>query len=226
MTPLETCRQVPVLGMIVPNMGIKKANRDRGQAASLGDALFGGTRLRVLGLLFGRPGRSYYTQELIRLAAGGSGAVQRELERLERSGLVTTHWIGNQKHFQANPDAPIYAELCAIAQKTFGLAGPLSDALGSLSPRVRAAFIYGSVAKRQDSAASDIDLMVIADKLSYADLLLALEPVSARLGRQVNPTIMSRREFAQRIRDRSSFVTRMLAQPKMWLVGTEDDLRV
>ena len=214
------------MGTIVPNMGTKRARHGPAPTASLGNALFGGTRQRVLGLLFGRPKRSFYAKELIRLADGGSGAVQRELERLLQSGLVTVRPIGNQKHFQANPDSPIFAELCSIAKKTFGLADPLRNALAPLAPRILAAFIYGSVAKHQDTAASDIDLMIIADQVSYADLLTAVELATADLGRQVTTTILTRKELAQRIKDRSSFVTRMLAQPKIWLIGTEDDIRV
>ena len=207
-------------------MGMTQNRRDARPAVGLGDALFAGTRQRVLGLLFGRPGRSYYANELIRLAAGGSGAVQRELERLAQSGLVTVRPIGNQKHFQANPESPIFAELCSVAQKTFGLADPLRAALAPLAKRIDAAFVYGSVAKRQDTASSDIDLLIVADKLSYADLLVALEPVASAIGRQLNPMILSRRELAQRVKVRSSFITRLLAQPKIWLIGAEDDIRV
>jgi predicted nucleotidyltransferase len=207
-------------------MGTKRFRRGTMPTASLGNTLFGGTRQRVLGLLFGRPERSFYAKEVIRLTDRGSGAVQRELKRLAQSGLVTVHPIGNQKHFQANPDSPIFAELYSVARKTFGLADPLRNALAPLAPRIRAAFIYGSVAKRQDTAASDIDLMIIADRISYAELLIAIEPVTADLGRQVTTTILTQKELAQRIKDRSSFVTRMLSQPKIWLIGTEDDIRV
>jgi len=98
--------------------------------------------------------------------------------------------------------------------------------LAPLAPRIQAAFVYGSVAKRQDTATSDIDLMIIADKLSYADILAALEPVTSLIGRPINPTILTKKELVQRARDRSSFVTRMLAQPKIWLIGAEGDIRV
>lgn len=190
------------------------------------DALFSNTQQRVLGLLFGQPQRSYYATEIIGLAAVGSGAVQRELERLSRSGLVTVRAVGNQKHYQANPDSPLYAELCGIAQKTTGLAEPLREALRPLESHVRAAFVYGSIAKQQDSARSDIDLMVISDELSYGDMFSALEVARKRLGRTVNPTIYSTKEFGKRSKDDSGFVSRVLAQPKIWLVGGEDDLRV
>lgn len=193
---------------------------------SLADALFSGTQQRVLGLVFGQPERSFYATELIGLTGAGSGAVQRELARLAQSGLVTVRPVGNQKHYQANPDAPIYAELCGIAQKTVGLAEPLREAMAPLAKKITAAFVYGSVAKRQDTAASDIDLMLISDKLSYADVFAVLEEVGTRLGRPVNPTLMTRKDLAKRIADDNSFVTRVLAQPKLWLIGGELDLTV
>ncbi len=186
--------------------------------------MFTGTKQRVLGLLFGQPERSFYATELIGLAGIGSGAVQRELARLVQSGLVTVRSVGNQRHYQANPEAPLFAELCGIILKTVGLAEPLRAALEPLSGQIQAAFVYGSVAKRQDTAASDIDLMVISDSLSYGDTFTALEAVGARLGRPVNPTILSRRALARRVAEDSTFVTRVLSQPKIWLIGGADGL--
>ncbi len=210
----------------MPEMGTKKIAPTSATATSLADALFTGTQQRVLGLLFGQPDRSFYANEVIALANAGSGAVQRELARLAQSGLVTTRPVGNQKHYQANPDSPIYAELCGIARKTVGLAEPLRAALLPLVPRIRAAFVFGSVAKRTDTGSSDIDLMVVSDDLSYADLSPVLEPLAAQLGRVVNPTILSSNELARRVEQRESFITRVLAQPKVWLVGGQDALGV
>lgn len=205
-------------------MGIK--TKTPSTITSLADALFSGTQQRVLGLIFGQPERSFYATELIGLTGAGSGAVQRELARLAQSGLVTVRPLGNQKHYQANPDSPIYAELCGIAQKTVGLAEPLREALVPLAKQIAAAFVYGSVAKRQDTAASDIDLMVISDALPYADLFDALASVEVRLGRPVNPTLMTRNDLAKRIEDDNAFVARVLAQPKIWLIGSDDVLAV
>ena len=207
----------------MPIMGIsKKAAPRKPRAASLADALFSGTQQRVLAWLFGQPERSFYATELIGLAGAGSGAVQRELARLAQSGLVTARAVGNQKHYQANPEAPIYAELCGIVQKTVGLAEPLREALAPLAARIRAAFVYGSIAKREDTASSDIDLMLVSDDLAYPDLYAALESLSTRLGRTVNPTIYTPQELAKRVKRKEAFATRVLAQPKLWLIGGED----
>jgi predicted nucleotidyltransferase len=205
-------------------MGRRKTTARRRRESSLADALFSTTQQRVLGFLFGQPERSFYATELIGLAAAGSGAVQRELARLEQSGLVTVRRLGTQKHYQANPESPLFNELVGIARKTVGLAEPLREALAPLASRVIAAFVYGSVAKRRDTAASDIDLMVVSDSLTYADVFGALEPLAARLGRTINPTVYSRRELARRRKEDNAFVTRVLAQDKVWIVGAEDDL--
>ncbi len=137
---------------------------------------------------------------------------------------MTVTRVGTQKHYQANPKSPIFAELCSIAQKTVGMAEPLREALKPLAKRISAAFVFGSVAKKQDTAASDIDLMVISSKVTYSDLFAALEEASARLGRKVNPTVYSPQELAKRVKQDNAFVTRVLAQPKIWLFGGEADL--
>lgn len=148
---------MPILGIKMPKMGTITTPTALPQTGtSLAQALFSGTQQRVLGLLFGQPDRSFYATELIALAGAGSGAVQRELARLAQSGLVTVRPVGNQKHYQANPDSPIYAELCGIARKTVGLAEPLRAALAPMAARIKAAFVFGSVAKQQDTASSDI----------------------------------------------------------------------
>jgi len=212
------------MGIIIPNMGTLHKLPKQIQALSMADALFSNTQQRVLAHIYGQPKRSFYLSELIRLSAGGSGAIQRELARLEQSGLVTVTRIGAQKHYQANPDAPIYGELCGIVQKTVGLAEPLREALKPLSQQINMAFIYGSVAKRTDTAASDIDLMLVSDKLNYADVFSALESASSTVGRSINPTVYSRKEFKSRINRGNAFIKRVLAQPKLWIIGQDIDI--
>jgi predicted nucleotidyltransferase len=209
----------------MPKMGMSSRPPKRvPRKVGLVDALFSTTQQRVLGLLFGQPDRSFYATELIGLAGGGSGAVQRELARLEQSGLVNVRRIGTQKHYQANPDSPLFDELCSIARKTVGLTEPLRNAIAPLASKITAAFVFGSVAKKQDTSTSDIDLMVISDTVTYPDLYTALEPLNERLRRTVNPQVYTQREFAKRVKDQNSFITRLLTQPKLWIYGSEHDL--
>lgn len=191
---------------------------------NLSDALFTTTQQRVLALLFGQPDRSFFANEVIGLTGSGSGAVQRELKRLTDSGLVTSKRIGNQRHFQANRAAPIFNELSAIVQKTFGVAEPIRKALMPYEQAIRCAFIFGSVAKRVDTAGSDIDLFVVSDSLTSADLINQLLGTEVQLFRKINTTIYSTKELAKGVREKNAFLSRVLEQPKLWVIGNESDL--
>lgn len=206
-------------------MGMKRGQRTSGvEPGGLADALFSKTKQRVLGLLFGHPDRSFYVSEIISRARGGTGTVLRELARLEKSGLVSVKQVGNQRHYQANPGSPLFGELCSIVDKTVGVAGPLAAALRPLAPRIAAAFVYGSVARRSDTGRSDIDLMILSDQLTYGDVYPVLEAVGSTLGRPVNPTVYTTSEFGKRRADRNAFLTKVLGLPRLWIVGSEDEL--
>ena len=192
--------------------------------SGLGDALFAGVQQRVLGTLFANPERSFYGNELLRLTASGKGALQRELDRLVKAGLVTVRSIGNQKHYQANPEAPIFEELRGIAVKTFGVGDVVREALRPLARKISAAFIYGSVAKRADTTRSDIDLLVVSETLGYQDLIRALQSAERQIGRTISPTLYSAAELAKKRSGKGSFVTRILEQPKIFLIGSDRDL--
>src|SRR3954453_15763855 len=157
--------RVPNLGAIVPVMGTQRRRR-----TSIADALFSKTQQRVLALLFAHPDRSFFLREIIAQSGSGSGAAQRELARLVESGLVLHTRIGNQTHYRANRDAPIFSELRAIMLKTVGLAEPLRDALAPIADQIDLAFIYGSVVSGEDRADSDIDLLVVADDLTLEEV--------------------------------------------------------
>lgn len=212
---------VPILGSKIPKMGTEnpKPNIRAPMSSGVADALFTKVQQRVLAVLFGNHARSFYANELIALACSGSGAVQRELAQLEAAKLVTVSRVGNQKHYQANASAPIFEELRGLVLKTSGLVDVLRAALAPLAAQIDQAFVYGSVAKGEDTAKSDIDLMVISEKVAYADLFAALEPATNRLKRTLNPTMYSRMEFDERIRRRNAFIKRVLAQPKLWVIG-------
>jgi len=180
---------------------------------------------RVLALIFGQPERSFYASEIIRNVQSGTGAVERELSRLRRSGLVSVERIGNQKHYRANHQSPIFAELQSLVIKTVALTEPLRRSLESCADKIKAAFVYGSVAKGMDTARSDIDLMVIGDGLNYSELYAALQNVESALGRKVSPTFLSPKDWRRKASEKGSFISKVNALPKLFVFGSEQDLQ-
>jgi predicted nucleotidyltransferase len=191
---------------------------------NVSDALFSKVQQCLLGVLFAHPEKSFYSNELIELAHSGRGAVQRELSRLVGSGLVNLKKVGNQNHYQANAASPVFNELRALILKTCGLSDIVKNVLAPIASNMEIAFIYGSVAKRQDRSESDIDLMVVSEIVDYAALFTVLENATVALGRPINPTVYSHKEFMRRIEQKNAFLIRVLAQPKIWLIGDESVL--
>jgi len=191
---------------------------------SIGDALFTKTQQKVLGLLFGKPDKSFYTNEIMRWVSMGRGTVSRELERLVGAGLLTVNREGNQNHYQANANSPIYNELTSIVRKTFGVADEIREALGPLDEHIDLAFIYGSIAKGSDTKSSDIDLMIVAKKLSYGDVMEVLLPLEESLQRTISTTLYVKKDFIAKLNAGNSFVTRVMEQPKIVIKGDEDGI--
>jgi predicted nucleotidyltransferase len=195
------------------------------EQVSLSNALFSKVQQRVLGLIFGQPDRSFYTSEIVRSVHSGTGAVERELSRLQSSGLVSVERIGNQKHYRANPQSPIFEELQSLIVKTVALTEPLKNALRPHAAKINAAFVFGSVAKGTDTAQSDIDLMVIGDDLDYSDLYTAAQTAETLLSRKIKPIFLSPADWKRKASEKSSFVSKVKSLPKMFLLGSEEDLR-
>ncbi len=192
------------------------------RSSSLADALFTSTQQKVLGALFGQPDRSFFVTQIMELAKSGRGAVQRELERLHKGGLVTVHKVATQKHFQANAASPLFDELCGIIQKTVGLAGPIREALEALPETPRLALIYGSVAKRTDTSSSDIDLLVVSDSAELEQVYAAMMPVERVLARPINLTLYTEVDFQERLDNENPFISRVLSSPTINLIGSVD----
>ena len=196
----------------------------RTEPVSLSNALFSKVQQRVLGLVFAHPERSFYTQEIIRSVDSGVGAVERELSRLHRSGLVSVERIGKQKHYRANRNAPIFEELHGLVLKTVALSEVLKAALAPHADMIVAAFVFGSVAKGTDTAESDIDLMVIGDDLDLSTLYSAFEDAGSRLLRKVSPMFMTPEDWGRKAAQRGSFVQQLNTSPRIFLSGSESDL--
>ena len=212
--------RLPNLGNILPKMG-----RQASKATGLASALFSQVQLRVLSLLIGQPDRHFHASELIRLAGSGSGAVQRELEKLANARILNVTVSGNRKLYQANRQSPIFGELHGLIVKTAGLVEPIRRALKSRLSNIDVAFVYGSIAKGEDSAKSDIDLMIIGQKPTYSEIYTALQKAEKILLRPVNPTLMTPVEWKQKVADQNSFVRKVLQQPKLFVFGTENELK-
>ena len=202
--------------MIGPNMSTS-------QPRSIGDALFGRTRQRVLSLLFGRPDSRFFVNEILRDAKTGRGSVQRELENLVAAGLIEARVEGRQRYFQASRESPVFAEIEALVRKTFGVTQVLQTALVPLAARIEFAAVYGSIARGTANARSDIDVLVIGE-VDYLALAGALVEPEQALGRSINPTVFSRHEWQKRLEDGSSFARDLMSHPMLVLIGDVDEL--
>jgi predicted nucleotidyltransferase len=185
--------------------------------------LFGSTRRRVLALLLGHPDEAYYLRQLVRLTGTAVGAAQRELELLTAARLVKRSVQGRQVYFQANREASIFPELRGLFAKTAGLMDILREGLAPLGDRLRVAFVFGSAARGELSAVSDIDLLVIGEA-EFQEVVSAVTGVQERLGRDVNPTVYPPVEFRAKVRARHHFLTNVLNGPRLFVAGGENEL--
>ena len=185
--------------------------------------LFGAYRRDVLALLLLHPEESRHVREIARAIGKAPGTLLRELNALAAAGVLTRKPVGNQVHFQANPACPIYEDLRSILKKTVGVADVLREALAPLGAKVRAAFVYGSVARGDERARSDLDVMVVGEA-RFGDVVAALAPAQESLRREVNPNVYPALEFRKKLAAGDPFLKRVLAERKIFIVGGEGDL--
>lgn len=183
--------------------------------------LFAAYHRKLLGLLFMRPEQAFHSREIARFTGVPAGSAHRELKRMERAGLINSTRVGNQVRYQANRACPIFEELQSIVRKTSGLGDVLRDALAPLADRIEVAFVFGSVAKGEEGPKSDIDLMVIGE-VEFAQVVAAMYPYHTRLGREVNPVVMTMADFRKRLAEGQGFASRVMAGPKLVLMGAFD----
>jgi len=189
---------------------------------NLADLLFGAYRRDVLGLLLLHPGESYHVREIARMAGKPANTLYRELATLAEAGLLLRRTQGNQVHYQANPNSPIYEELRGILKKTTGIADVLRKALAPLVDRIKLAFIYGSIASGKEGARSDVDLMIVGE-LKFEDALHALARAEKAIRREINPHVYGQREFRAKLAGKEPFLRRILDEPKILLIGDLHD---
>ncbi len=189
--------------------------RDMGKLA---DALFTTTQQKVLGLLYTRPEKSFYTKEIIRSTGMGVATIKRELDRMLAAGIISMTKVGNQHHYIANTECPIYAELLGMVKKTFGIVDVIKSALLPFADHISWAFIFGSVASGKETSRSDIDLMIIGD-VGFTEIASDLYDVQEMLGREINPKIFSKEEWMQMKNRKDAFIKEILAKPRMDVIG-------
>ncbi len=214
----ESLTAVPNMGTIVPNMSTGEPK------LTVGTALFGKTKRALLALFFMRPEQSFYLRQILRIAQIGQGAAQRELAHWVEAGLLVRTRRGNLVYYQANVDSPVFAELKALTVKTAGVADVLRESLAELTERITAAFVHGSMARGTEKADSDVDVIVIG-KVTFSEVVAAFQGAHAHIGREVNPTVYSEKEFREKLRARHHFLTAVMAAPKLFLIGDERELK-
>jgi len=193
--------------------------------SKLTELLFTEYRRRVLGLLLLHPDEAYHVREIARLTGTVAGTLHKELSKLADAGILLKQTSGNQVLYQANSACPIYKELLSIVKKTFGIVDVLQQALLPLDKEIDFAFVYGSVAKGEETSKSDIDLFIASESVAYADVMNVLTKSEAELGRPVNPSIYSRDDIRKKLKAKNAFLTRLIEQPKLWVKGSDDDIR-
>jgi uncharacterized protein len=187
---------------------------------ALAELLSSRTRAEIFRLLFGASGGALHTREIQRRAGSSVGAVQQELQKLRRLGLVAAHKDGNRVAYTANKSHPIYPEIHRLVLKTGGLADLLRTAL--THPKIEWAFVFGSIARGEETADSDVDLLVIGD-IGLRAVANLLSGVAEQIGREINPHVLRRAEFLRRKREKEAFLMRVLAAPKLFVVGDPHD---
>lgn len=186
--------------------------------------LLGQTRSSVLGALLLHPESSLHVRELARLTGASPGSLHRDLRAMADLGLLVRQEVGRQVHYRANVDSPVFDELAGLLRKTAGLVDVLREALLPVADSIERAFVYGSMARGEEHAHSDVDVMIVG-ALDFADAVVALAPAQEKLRREINPTVFTRIEFAKKLKQRDSFVAQVWHGPKLWLIGDDKEAR-
>ena len=178
-------------------------------------------KAEILRLLFGVESGELHLREIVRRSRLALGTVQQELARLVKIGLVNSRRDGNRVYYRANRNSPVYADIRNLVLKTTGLANVLRCALQQ--PDVQVVFVFGSVASETAGPGSDIDLMVIGD-IGLRRVAILLSGMAAKLGREINPHVLTAEEFGKRKQTGDHFISSVLATPRLFIVGSEHEL--
>ena len=191
--------------------------------AALTDHLLGSTRTAILGALLLRPDERFHLRELARITGVSPGTLHRELSALTALGVLRRDQVGRQVFFSADRECPIFEELAGLLRKTAGLVDVVRSALQPHAERIRAAFIYGSMASGEETSRSDVDVMILG-QLDFPTAVEALAPAQETLRRDVNPTVMKPEDFRRKRQAGEGFAARVWQAPKLWVIGNAREL--
>ena len=189
----------------------------------LSEILSSKVRAEVFRLLFGLNDDALHVRGIERKTGFAIGTIQTEMKKLHRLNLVLKKRDGNRLYYRANQQHPVFSEIQALVIKTVGLLDVLKSALADENG-IRVAFVFGSIARGSEKAGSDIDLMVIGN-IELRTLTRLLRGLTEKLGREINPYILSTKEFNLRKSENEHFVTQVLKDSKLFIIGEEDDLK-
>jgi predicted nucleotidyltransferase len=191
--------------------------------SSILDALFPKARQQILAVFFMSPGREWYLSALARHLRVRPSSLQRELASLTKAGILRWRKDGNRTYYQAETASPVFEGLHGLLLRTAGLREVLIEGIEPFKDRIQVAFVYGSVARDEERAASDIDLMVIG-RVGLSELVPALKDAEDQLGRSVNPSIYPTDEFARKLAEGHHFLKAVMKGKKLFILGDRHDL--
>lgn len=188
----------------------------------LANFLLGPFRTRVLSALLLHPDTAWHVRELARRLDALPGSTNRELVKLADAGILTKQHIGNQVHYRANRECPVFAELAALLRKTSGMATVLADALLPLAGCIQCALVFGSVARGEETTHSDVDVLVLGD-VSFAEVVEAMQPAQQLVQREINPVVYRTDDFRAKLASHNTWAKEVVERPRLFLIGTADD---
>jgi uncharacterized protein len=200
-----------------------RSTTKRSQLSTLAELFPNLALVKVLSLFLLHPEEEFYQRDIAETTGNALLQVQRALKRIERTGLVTKTKRGNMVFYKAERMHPAFEDLKRVFLKTVALGDVLREALTPLGEKVKLAFIFGSIAQGRETAQSDIDLFLVGE-LSLRETTKILGPVTSEIGREFNPVVYLPDEFKKKARENHHFITEVIRNPKIWLIGNEEEL--
>ena len=159
----------------------------------------------------------------IKIFGTSPSSLQRDLFKLRDADVLEKRQEGNRTYYRANKNSPIFHELQGILIKTVGICDKMASALQPLLQQIHTAFIYGSIARREEMSTSDVDVMIIG-KIKLSDVVMRLKPVKKIIDREINPAVYQINEFKKGLRDKSNFLMEVVKGEKVFIIGNENKL--